>query len=431
MPEGDSLHRAAARLQPARRAPPDGDVAASARARHRRREGGRRPPARGRRGGREEPPAPLRGRRHGAEPPAHERALARRAGRLDRRRSSVARPARRDGSRRPSGTGPVLTLDLGPVRRLGPDLLADGSDPAALVAAAPPGETARGRSARCSRTSASSRASGTCGCRRRSGPSALSPWLPLAEARDEELARGVAVGADGDASLGRGCAAAARRVPPRRASVRPLRDADRVPRPGRRQPHRLLVPGVPAARASGSGSVSRLGARGYLRGMTATTLALPARYRGTELIATGGMADVYAATDDTLDRRVAIKILNERFAGDPEIRTRFTREARIAARLSIEPNVVTIFDVADVAGQPAIVMEFLPGGTLADRMRAGTHSAGARPCVARAGGAGARCRARRGRRPSRRQAREPDARSRRRGARDRLRDRPDRRRRRR
>ena len=105
--------------------------------------------------------------------------------------------------------------------------------------------------------------------------------------------------------------------------------------------------------------------------MTATTLAFPARYRGTELIATGGMADVYAATDDTLDRRVAIKILNERFAGDPEIRTRFTREARIAARLSTEPNVVTIFDVADVAGQPAIVMEFLPGGTVADRMRAG------------------------------------------------------------
>ena len=103
--------------------------------------------------------------------------------------------------------------------------------------------------------------------------------------------------------------------------------------------------------------------------MTGTTLALPARYRGTELIASGGMADVYAATDETLDRRVAIKILNERFAGDPEIRTRFTREARIAARLSTEPNVITIFDVADVGGQPAIVMEFLPGGTVADRMR--------------------------------------------------------------
>ena len=159
--------------------------------------------------------------------------------------------------------------------------------------------------------------------------------------------------------------------------------------------------------------------------MTAITLALPARYRGSELIATGGMADVYAATDDTLERRVAIKILNERFAGDPDIRTRFTREARIAARLSVEPNVVTIFDVADVAGQPAIVMEFLPG----ERWPTGcvrAVSPGACPCLARAGGAGARCRARGGRRPPRRQARKPDARSRRRGARDRFRDRPDR-----
>src|SRR6478736_927718 len=105
--------------------------------------------------------------------------------------------------------------------------------------------------------------------------------------------------------------------------------------------------------------------------MTATTLALPARYRGTELIASGGMADVYAATDDTLDRRVAIKILNERFASDPEIRARFTREARIAARLSTEPNVVTIFDVTEAGDTPAIVMEFLAGGTLAQRMGAG------------------------------------------------------------
>ena len=86
--------------------------------------------------------------------------------------------------------------------------------------------------------------------------------------------------------------------------------------------------------------------------MTAITLALPPRYRGTELIATGGMADVYAATDEMLERRVAIKVLSERFARDPDIRARFTREARIAARLSNEPNVVTIFDVADVEGRP-------------------------------------------------------------------------------
>jgi eukaryotic-like serine/threonine-protein kinase len=105
--------------------------------------------------------------------------------------------------------------------------------------------------------------------------------------------------------------------------------------------------------------------------MTAATLALPPRYRGAERIASGGMADVYGATDDVLDRRVAIKILGERFADDPETRERFTREARIAARLSTEPHVVTIFDVAEVERRPAIVMEFLSGGTLEDRMRAG------------------------------------------------------------
>lgn len=105
--------------------------------------------------------------------------------------------------------------------------------------------------------------------------------------------------------------------------------------------------------------------------MTATTLALPLRYRGTELIASGGMADVYGATDESLERRVAIKALNERFAHDPEIRLRFTREARIAAGLSNEPNVVTIYDVTDVGDRPAIVMEFLSGGTLADRLASG------------------------------------------------------------
>ena len=105
--------------------------------------------------------------------------------------------------------------------------------------------------------------------------------------------------------------------------------------------------------------------------MTATTLALPSRYRGTELIASGGMADVYRAHDDALERLVAIKALNDRFAGDPEIRQRFTREARIAARLSTEANIVTIYDVADAEGRPTIVMEYLPGGTLADRLQAG------------------------------------------------------------
>jgi hypothetical protein len=105
--------------------------------------------------------------------------------------------------------------------------------------------------------------------------------------------------------------------------------------------------------------------------MPAITFALAPRYRGAQLIASGGMADVYVATDEMLERLVAIKALGERFADDPEVLLRFTREARIAARLSNVPNVVTIYDVADAGGRPTIVMEFLSGGTLADRLRAG------------------------------------------------------------
>ena len=160
--------------------------------------------------------------------------------------------------------------------------------------------------------------------------------------------------------------------------------------------------------------------------MTASSLALPSRYHGSELIATGGMADVYAATDSMLGRRVAIKVLGERFALDPDLRARFTREARIAARLSNEPNVVTIFDVADADGRPAIVMEYLPGGTVADRMRARPRLARAGARLARRRRPGARRGARAGRRPPRREAGEPDACRRRRAARHRLRDRADR-----
>ena len=266
--------------------------------------------------------------------------------------------------------GPVLTLDLGPVLRLGPDLLADGSDPAVLVA----------RLRRGGRLAAARRGAPGSAARRGHrehvdvGGALGRPRVAVdsgGRGARRGAPRGVGMGTDGDARVRRGSAAAAGGLPPCRSPLRALWDADRVARPGRRQPHRLLVPRVPTASPGRPRIRFTAWGRGYVRGMTASTLALPARYRGPELIATGGMADVYAATDDTLDRRVAIKILNERFAGDPEIRTRFAREARIAARLSVEPNVITIFDVADVAGQPAIVMEFLPGGTLADRMRAG------------------------------------------------------------
>jgi serine/threonine-protein kinase len=78
------------------------------------------------------------------------------------------------------------------------------------------------------------------------------------------------------------------------------------------------------------------------------------------------MGDIYRATDAVLGRVVAIKILAERYAEDKSIRERFTREALSAARLSGEPNTVTIYDVGEHDNRPYIVMEYLGGGSLDD-----------------------------------------------------------------
>ncbi|HJU49109.1 MAG TPA: serine/threonine-protein kinase, partial [Gaiellaceae bacterium] len=100
-------------------------------------------------------------------------------------------------------------------------------------------------------------------------------------------------------------------------------------------------------------------------------LGLPPRYVSLEMIASGGMADVYRGRDAVLEREVAIKVLGERHADDDELRARFSREAQTAASLSGEPGVITIFDVGEAAGRPFMVMELLPGGSLADRLQAG------------------------------------------------------------
>ena len=98
---------------------------------------------------------------------------------------------------------------------------------------------------------------------------------------------------------------------------------------------------------------------------------LPDRYRNPERIARGGMGEVYRAEDRDLARLVAVKLLSDRFADDDAIRGRFTREALAVARLSNAPHTVTIFDVGDHEGRPYIVMEYLPGGSLADRLEGG------------------------------------------------------------
>src|SRR6266496_914628 len=104
--------------------------------------------------------------------------------------------------------------------------------------------------------------------------------------------------------------------------------------------------------------------------MPVDTDILPPRYRSPKRIARGGMGDVYRATDASLGRAVAVKLLAERYSRDDAIRQRFTREALAAARLSGEPHIVTIFDVGEQADRPFIVMEYLNGGSLEERIRA-------------------------------------------------------------
>jgi len=86
------------------------------------------------------------------------------------------------------------------------------------------------------------------------------------------------------------------------------------------------------------------------------------RYRLEEQIAVGGMAEVWAAEDLELERRVALKLLLG--AADPE---RFAREARAAAGLS-HPAICQLYDYGEADGRPYIVLEYLPGGTLEARL---------------------------------------------------------------
>src|SRR3954452_14013726 len=97
---------------------------------------------------------------------------------------------------------------------------------------------------------------------------------------------------------------------------------------------------------------------------------LGGRYRLERRIAAGGMATVWLARDEELDRDVALKVLSDVLAEDPAYVARFRREARVAARVS-HPNLVRMFDYSSEAERPYIVMEHIGGGTLAERIRAG------------------------------------------------------------
>jgi hypothetical protein len=91
------------------------------------------------------------------------------------------------------------------------------------------------------------------------------------------------------------------------------------------------------------------------------------RYRLERLLGRGGMASVWLATDLVLERSVAVKIIADTIASDPEFRARFRREARVAAGLS-HPNLIGVYDYADGAERPYLVMEYVAGDNLAQRL---------------------------------------------------------------
>ncbi len=96
------------------------------------------------------------------------------------------------------------------------------------------------------------------------------------------------------------------------------------------------------------------------------------RYQIEGELGRGSMSIVYEAFDPHIDRRLAVKILRERFAREVKSRQRFLREARSAGGLN-HPNIVTVFDVGQFEGQPYLVMERLPGQSLEAYLESGNQ----------------------------------------------------------
>src|SRR5712691_11784782 len=84
----------------------------------------------------------------------------------------------------------------------------------------------------------------------------------------------------------------------------------------------------------------------------------------------GGMGEVYKATDTRLNRTVAVKVLPPHFTDNPEMKQRFDREAQVIAGLN-HPHICTLYDVGRQGDTDFLVMEYLEGETLAQRIERG------------------------------------------------------------
>ncbi|HEV8235110.1 MAG TPA: serine/threonine-protein kinase, partial [Gemmatimonadaceae bacterium] len=93
-------------------------------------------------------------------------------------------------------------------------------------------------------------------------------------------------------------------------------------------------------------------------------------YEIMSLVGAGGMGEVYKARDTRLDRSVAIKILPPALAADTQFRERFDSEARAISRFD-HPHICALYDVGEQSGTAYLVMQYLEGETLADRLAKG------------------------------------------------------------
>lgn len=95
---------------------------------------------------------------------------------------------------------------------------------------------------------------------------------------------------------------------------------------------------------------------------------LAPKYKIEKRIGKGGMATVYLGEQAELDRKIVVKLLNEDYSEDKEIRERFLQEAKTPARIK-HPNLVEVIDVGEAEERPYYIMEYAPAGSLSDRLK--------------------------------------------------------------